>query len=47
MRHIFTDLLVRNLSKINIDFLFLKKSIINKTENKYVLAIKDHKQVLY
>lgn len=47
MRHIFTYLLVRNLSKINIDCLFLKKPIINKSENKYVLAIKDHKQVLY
>ena len=47
MRHIFAYLIVRNLSKINIDFLFLKKPIINKIENKYDLAIKDHKQVLY
>ena len=47
MRNIFTYMLVRNLSRINIECLFLRKPIINKTENKTDLAIKDHKHVLY
>ncbi len=47
MRHIITYLLVRNLPKINMDFLFLKKPIIHITENKSVLDIKYHKHILY
>jgi hypothetical protein len=51
MRYILTYVLVRNLSRINIDCLFKKpinnRHITNKPENKPNLDINEHKHILY
>ena len=56
MRYILTYMLVRNLSRINIDCFFKKhitnrhitnRHITNKPENKPNLDINDHKHILY